>query len=318
MNKTKFLKFTTLLALALPMTISCGGGDDKAAPEPQNNYVEDEREAGINKLCQMFGINKNDYLNLWMPLDTNDKIVLALARKTDNKVFVSIYDKKKNSVIYRNTDVSYDNTITVANYDTPFEGKIANIYPIYGESEKGYIASALVWYTPDGEISIASNTPAKCVQSLYFSNNTQAKTLDATSSPFTTIEPWYNDSFTLYVRYTGYSCYTTSGELKFANKNFTLDDFYFPISYDEFISISDFTISRTDIKKIGITPGGGTVWQKTLKLVDDTSNVRSQYSVEDNSTDIWKMSAKFIYENGTTKTVRFILNIKTGEYSIEN
>ena len=59
MNKSKLLKLTTLLVLVFPMTISCGGGDDKTTIEPQNNYVEDEREAGINKLCQMFGINKN-------------------------------------------------------------------------------------------------------------------------------------------------------------------------------------------------------------------------------------------------------------------
>lgn len=317
MNKSKLLKLTTLLVLVFPMTISCGGGDDKTTIEPQNNYVEDEREAGINKLCQMFGINKNDYLDIWMPLDTNDKTVLALARKTDNKVFVSIFDKKRNTVVYRNTDVSYTNTLSVSNYDTPFEGKIANIYPVYGESEKGYIVSALVWYTPDGEISLESNIPAKCVQSLYFSNNTKATILDATSSPFTTIEPWYNDSYILYVRYTGYSCYTTSGELKFTNKNFTLDDFNFPISYYEYISIRNFTITRSNIQNTSST-SSGTVWQKTLKLLDDTSNVRSHYIVEDNTTDIWKMSAKFIYENGTTKTVKFTLNIKTGEYSIEN
>ena len=317
MNKTKFLKLTALLALASPVSISCGGGDDKTASEPQEKYVEDEREAGINKLCQMFGINKNDYLDLWMPLDINDKTILALARKSDNRVFVSVFDKKKNSVVYRNTDVSYTNTLSVSNYDTPFEGKIANIYPIYNESEKGYIVSALVWYTTDGEISIVSNTPAKCVQTLYFSVGNKTKTLEPTSSAFTSIEPWYNDSFILYDRASGYTCYTASGAVKFSDKMFTRDDFYFPISYDEFLSIRDFTFSRINVQNISTT-SGNTVWQKTLKLVDDTSKVRCQYTVEDMSSSIWKMTAYFIYENGTTKTVKFTLNINTGEYTIEN
>ena len=42
MNKAKFLKLTTFLALALPMTISCGGGDDGPSSPPQESITAEE------------------------------------------------------------------------------------------------------------------------------------------------------------------------------------------------------------------------------------------------------------------------------------
>jgi hypothetical protein len=39
-------------------------------------------------------------------------------------------------------------------------------------------------------------------------------------------------------------------------------------------------------------------------------------SIEDSSTSLWTLSAKFVWEDGTAKTVRFTLNIETGGYVV--
>lgn len=324
--KKKHLRILIFMLLALPLMAACGGGDDES-PAPIDSQITDFYVSAIKELCNMFGINPNDYYDYWMPQTVGDKVIISLARKSDNRVYVAIYDKSKKAVIYRNADISFANTISVPSYDKTFEGKLANIYPCYGETDQGFILNVLVWYTKNGEIDVTTRE-AMCMQTLLYNDGTttRSNSFSATADPYVEVGKWFDNSCLLMKQYEGNACYSVKGELLWENKPiydlFRGYSYYKVISNDEYIhfdySGTIHSVCRYNVHKMQ-DPYDGRVWGKQLKLIDNyTDDLKIEYNIEDSSTTLWQLSTKFIWEDGTVKITRYTLDIETGEYTIKN
>lgn len=322
MKKFKYWSIILLTALTLPLMVACGGDDD-GSNTPQDSMVTEGRSGDVKKLCDMFGINADDYYDYWMPLEIDGKIVISLANKQNNKILVAVYDTNKKSVIYTNTDMSFSTTLNMPSYEDTFEGKLANIYPRFCETKNGFIIDALVWYNENGEVDAGSAfDKVYCIQNLYFydGSTTKTKQMEASSNSFNEIIYWYDNSCVLKERLGNYYCYTDKGELKFSDK-WIMSGENFPLSYSQYINID--LSSRLIFNKYDILNpeydgmGGKSIWSTTLQLVDNyTSDVIVTYTIKDKSTSDWSITAKFVWENGTTKIVNFSLNVETGTYKV--
>lgn len=311
MKQLKIRNVVIMVAISLPVLIACGGDDNDEI------HIEDIRiESSSSNLFQMFGINQGDYYAFgeYGFANYEDKIVSSLARKKDNKIYVAVYDKTKKSVIYTNTDVEYTKTIKTTYYEDTNEWDITHIGPIYGETKDGFIIGVCAWY----EDRI-------CVQNLLFydGNDTRIMKMPLSSAdhtyqlepPFEYIDKWYDNSCILskYGSRDCYTCYTDKGELIFSDKVIDKGDIYFPLSHDEYMCIDKLTVKWYNVQN------NTCVRNRNLKLIDNyTNEVKISYTIEDSNSSFMAISAKFVWKDGTIKIVRFTLNVKTGEYVIDN
>lgn len=310
------------LILVMSFMTACGddGNDEtpKNAVEAEESYSQDDHK---KELCHLFGINPADYHDNWIPYITDDRIVIALARKTDNRIYVSVYDKNKKSVVYKNTDISYTENIKGYSYEKTFEGRLANIYPRYDETKEGFILNILVWYTESGEITI-DTMYGQCIETLLFfdGSTTRSKTFAATSNPYLMVSKWFDNSCVLEKQFDGNICYTVKGYLVFENMIIHKGLLRYVLSNDIYLVFDD---RKTQVTKYNVqdNPMSGSrdkyIWSRELNLIDnyDTS-IKLEYTIEDSSTSIWAISAKFVWEDGTVKIVRFTLDIETGNYAL--
>lgn len=312
MKKTTIKSIMMLAILTMPLLVSCGGEDEKEIFS-QVDIIDDRQEA-INELCKMFGINAADYYDDWETSIKNGKIAICLANKKTNRLLVAIYDTNKKSVVFTNTDISFSTTLSVPSY---FEGKLARLYPIFAETKNGYIIDAIAAYTESGEKDITVFEKVMCIQNLFFYDGatTKLKQISASSKAFDEVFSWYDNSCVFKEWQGNYFCYTDKGEEKFSDKYIQLGEKYI-LSYNEYITISPILFSRYDINsnKNG-SDGGGKVWSTKINLVDNyNSDVKVEHTFEDRTSSEWSISSKFVWEDGTTKVVRWKLDINSGAY----
>ena len=87
-----------------------------------------------------------------------------------------------------------------------------------------------------------------------------------------------------------------------------------PVSYEETIMVGDYqqqlTASRINYKTYK------SVWNTEHKLpFEILSDTKKEYTLLDNSTNIWKYKLDLLYYDGTKKDYTFYLNIENGEIS---
>lgn len=318
MKKTTIKSIMMLAILTMPLLVSCGGEDEKEIFS-QVDIIDDRQEA-INELCKMFGINAADYYNYWETNTKNGKIAISLANKNSNRLLVAIYDTYKKSVVFSNTDISFSTTISVPSYEEKFEGKLARVYPIFAETKNGFIIDAFVVYTESGETNISIFEKEMCIQNLLFYDGatTKLKQISASSKAFDEIFTWYDNSCVFKEWQGNYFCYTDKGEEKFSDKYICPGDNYI-LSYNEYINIYSnhpIVFSRCDILNPKANGRNGvSVWSREINLIDNyTSDVKVEHTIEDRASSEWSISSKFVWENGTTKVVRWKLDINSGAY----
>ena len=112
MKQVKIESIIMLFVLMMFLVVSCGS-DDSGNKTPQDSQVTNERTGAVSQLCNMFGINADDYYDYWMPYTKDDKVVISLANKKTNRLLVAIYDTNKKSVIYTNTDIPFLTTLNI-------------------------------------------------------------------------------------------------------------------------------------------------------------------------------------------------------------
>lgn len=312
-----------LTAIIIPLLVACGGDDENE--DILVDLPTEERSEAIKELCNMFGINADDYYDFWWVCSKDDKVAISLANKKTSKLFVAIYDRTKKSVVYSNSDIYFTTSINTSYFDKSFNGKIIEVSPRFAKTRNGFIINALVKYNESGDRNNLSDV-AMCIQNIYFfdGKTTKTKQFPASSNYFDEIYSWYDDSCIFYCYYYNnsgrYSCYTDKGEEIFADKYISTDDRY-ALSYNEYINIDDKkTFRRLDVlnpNKNGdrIT---NTVWSNEIKLIDNySSDVKVTHTIEDRTSSNWSLSSKFVWEDGTTKVVQWRLNTETGEYKIK-
>ena len=303
-----------IAAIMLPVVTSCGGDEEEEVTLEQHvDYVLEENM--FDEIFRMFGIDRNDYYDNIQPCGYEDKIVIALIRKSDNKVYVAVYDTLKQATIYTNTDIRLEDSISVPYYENTFEGELTGTFPRYCETENGFIIDVTATYTAKP----GSTYSYIFMENLLFfdGSNTVTKQLATTSKPYYEMEKWYGNSCLLR-NYAGYTCYTDKGEVIFSDKVLNWNGERIVVSYEEFI-LFEKAEDRLRIRKhnVQVDPLYSSVWDKEIVYGEPIpSDVRTTISIEDKTTTIWTVSVKFVWENGTTKYLRFSLNIETGEYHI--
>lgn len=307
-----------MLMLITPFVISCGGDDEV---DEQQFVPSVERPDGFKDFCNVFGFNEELSNDCWMFGGNDNKTVFSLANSNNNKLQVAIYDKKKKSIIYTNTDISFTNSIYTSYYEEILTLKIAQVHPSLVETKNGFIINTEVVYNETGNKDYISSK-TMYIQNLYFFDGITTKTKQMpASSMYSSLIAWYDDSCLL-TGNEGYSCYTDKGEELFADKYISTKGERYILSYNEYINIYDskFQFRRLDV--LNPDKNGdkvtNTVWSNDIKLIDNySSDVKVTHTIEDRTTSEWSFSTKFVWENGTTKVVKWQLNIENGEYKIK-
>lgn len=309
-----------MLVFITPFVFSCGGDDVVDDFQPEMELAP--RPDGFKEFCEVFGLNDDVYNDLWSLSINDDKTVFSLANKNNSKLLVAIYDNKKKSIIYTNEDVSFSNSINTSYYEEILTLKVSRVYPLFAETKNGFIINTQVIYNESGDKNDISSKNM-IIQNLYFFDGTITKTKQtpASSEYVGNIIAWYDNSCLLSKNTGNYSCYTDKGEELFADKYISIGERYI-LSYNEYINIIDskYEFRRLDVlnpDKNGVKITN-TVWSNDIKLIDNySSDVKVTHTLEDRTTSEWSFSTKFVWENGTTKVVKWQLNIENGEYKIK-
>lgn len=85
-----------------------------------------------------------------------------------------------------------------------------------------------------------------------------------------------------------------------------------PVTYEESVNVNDYqqqlTASRINYRT------AKTVWNTKHKLpFEILSDTKKEYTLLDNSTNMWKYKLDLLYYDGTKKDYTFYLNIDNGE-----
>lgn len=310
MIKAKLLKLTTLLVLALPMTISCGGGDDSTSTPPQEAITAEEYQ--IREACRIFGLNRDDYdiVNIGTKDDAN---IAIMRNRNNNTLFVGIVDSKTNQILLSNTVYKVAPTKVVQYYDKSYECKYVGAGLSLVRKSNGLFFAANLWYESD-DAAVRSCMP------LIFISKGEKIIMIGTNEPIpdpARLIDWYDDSCIVMLD-DEYTCYTVDGNSVYAlHDDSQLGNIYAEykcfLSYREFITASyDIYAHRITIKRIDITDSGKLV-EKSLSLFEDMPHdTQNTISFQKTSGHVM-IEIKAISRDGRTETATLDYNTETNE-----
>ncbi len=310
MNKSKFLKLTTLLVLVFPMTISCGGGDDGPSTPPKESITAEEYQ--IQEACRIFGLNKDDYDKINVR-STDDANITIMRNKNKNTLFVGIVDPITNQILFTNSLYDVTPTLRIQYYDKSYECKYAGAGFDLVRKPNGLFFVADLWYE--------SNDAAvrKCLPIIYIFNGKQTMmigTNDPIPNPVQLID-WHDDSCFVLLD-NEYTCYTIDGKPVFAlHDKEQLDNLYAAnkcfLSYREFITAYyDPYVHKLTIKRVDVTDSSKLVAEFISLFEDMPQDTKSTISFQKTTGHVL-IEVKAISITGRTETAVFDFNIETNE-----
>ena len=217
----------------------------------------------------------------------------------NNHLWISSYDRTTKEKLWEWTDSrTFDKKRTVhVGYGEYKDIEISSI-TAYGTCAKNNIFVASVSY--NGESYNEDNILFK----------TAAGTLKEIKNDYRAyITDWYKESV-----FVGNCCYNDMGDTLYVSKVDNGRVGGIPVSYEESVSVYDYqqqlTASRINYKTYK------SVWNTEHKLpFEILSDTKKEYTLLDNSTNIWKYKLDLLYYDGTKIDYTFYLNIENGEIS---
>lgn len=217
----------------------------------------------------------------------------------DNHLWISSYDRTTKEKLWEWTDSrTFDRKRTVhVGYGEYKDIEISSI-TTYGACAKNNIFVASVGY--NGESYSEDNILFK----------TAIGTLKEIKNDYRAyITDWYKESV-----FVGNCCYNDMGDTLYVSQVNNGAVVGVPISYEESINVSDYqqqlTASRINYKTYK------SVWDTKHKLPFEIfSDTKKEYTLLDNSTNMWKYKLDLLYYDGTKKDYTFYLNIENGTIS---
>ena len=310
MNKAKFLKLTTFLALALPMTISCGGGDDGPSSPPQESITAEEYQ--IREICKIFGLNANDY-DITNVRSNDEATIAVMHNKNNNSLFVGIVDPKTNQILFSNSNQKVSPTKQIQYYDKSYECKYVGSGFGFVRKSNGLFFAADLWYESDDA------TVRECLPIIYIYNGKQtmmAGVNNPISEPARLID-WYDDSCIISLN-NEYTCYTVDGKPVFTSHdnsklNYAYEEYKCFLSYREFITASyDIYAHTLTINKIDVTESGKVVKQSVSLFEDMPHDTRNTISFQKTSGHV-TIEVIATSKDGKTETAILDFNTETNE-----
>lgn len=217
----------------------------------------------------------------------------------NNHLWISSYDRTTKEKLWEWTDNrTFDKKRTVhVGYGEYKDIEISSI-TTYGACAKNNIFVASVSY--NGESYSEDNILFK----------TAAGTLKEIKNDYRAyITDWYKESV-----FVGNCCYNDMGDTLYVSQVNNGAVVGVPISYEESINVSNYqqqlTASRINYKTYK------SVWDTKHKLPFEIfSDTKKEYTLLDNSTNMWKYKLDLLYYDGTKKDYTFYLNIENGTIS---
>lgn len=217
----------------------------------------------------------------------------------NNHLWISSYDRTTKEKLWEWTDSrTFDKKRTVhVGYGEYKDIEISSI-TTYGACAKNNIFVASVGYSGEsyGEYNILFKTVTGNLKEIR--NKYPAYITD-----------WYKESV-----FVGNCCYNDMGDTLYVSQVDNGAVRGIPISYEETIMVTDYqqqlTASRINYKTYK------SVWDTKHKLpFEILSETKKEYTLLDNSTNMWKYKLDLLYYDGTKRDYTFYLNIENGTIS---
>ena len=217
----------------------------------------------------------------------------------NNHLWISSYDRTTKEKLWEWTDSrTFDRKRTVhVGYGEYNDIEISSI-TTYGACAKNNIFVASVGYSGEsyGEYNILFKTVTGNLKEIR--NKYPAYITD-----------WYKESV-----FVGNCCYNDMGDTLYVSQVDNGAVRGIPISYEEMIMVTDYqqqlTASRINYKTYK------SVWDTKHKLpFEILSDTKKEYTLLDNSTNMWKYKLDLLYYDGTKRDYTFYLNIENGTIS---
>lgn len=217
----------------------------------------------------------------------------------NNHLWISSYDRTTKEKLWEWTDSrTFDRKRTVhVGYGEYKDIEISSI-TTYGACAKNNIFVASVGYSGEsyGEYNILFKTVTGNLKEIR--NKYPAYITD-----------WYKESV-----FVGNCCYNDMGDTLYVSQVDNGAVRGIPISYEETIMVTDYqqqlTAYRINYKTYK------SVWDTKHKLPFEVlSDTKKEYTLLDNSTNMWKYKLDLLYYDGTKRDYTFYLNIENGTIS---
>ncbi|MDQ2180787.1 hypothetical protein [Marinifilum sp. D714] len=303
-------KFFYGLAIAL-MMFSCSDSDSPIIEEelqPSNEFEE---------LLAEYNLFNTDVKYEWVEigLDTNtiyfngrikDKLIIKGFNKIDKSSIFSNEAIKLDTVVHIDEGYGKTSTYNITEFSIHTMHKFENSYAFilfglipYNQSDLKYALSC--------DLYVISNQNIKRVKS-YSKPNTE--------SFFEKITPWFENSF-LILSNNDYNpeeekwdCYTMDGTKHYEVSKDNIDDYYIPISLEEFIGFVD-GFQRRNIKNNEV------IWKSENPLSDLPSDIRKDEVVFSQPEDGYVIcNIKYTQKDGKRGERTYKVNIASGNFTL--
>lgn len=290
MRTIRLLATSLLVALSMGVN-SCGGDEFEAVPPTQN--TDDNL---FDKTNKYFAEYLKDYSNITCRGYSAGESTVLLSGIKSKHLWFSEFDASTKSLKSEWTDIEETDTIQ-------------KVYKGYGEYETIYIRTTLPIYykkTSTGNIvTFMFNSSGKAQTIFTYNKKSRRTQLQDGYNP--TPNDWYSESV-----FIGDCCYSHEGDTIYVAKesprfeNGEIDALL--ISYEEGVECKGRYISKYNYKD------SKTVWSTYIEPpFDITSDAKINYTLLDNSTNVWQYKCEVMFYDGSKNEFTFKINIDSGK-----
>lgn len=290
MRTIRLLATSLLVALSMGVN-SCGDDEFEAVPPTQN--TDDNL---FDKTNKYFAEYLKDYSNITCRGYSAGESTVLLSGIKSKHLWFSEFDASTKSLKSEWTDIEETDTIQ-------------KVYKGYGEYETIYIRTTLPIYykkTNTGNIvTFMFNSSGKAQTIFTYNKKSRRTQLQDGYNP--TPNDWYSESV-----FIGDCCYSHEGDTIYVAKesprfeNGEIDALL--ISYEEGVECKGRYISKYNYKD------SKTVWSTYIEPpFDITSDAKINYTLLDNSTNVWQYKCEVMFYDGSKNEFTFKINIDSGK-----
>lgn len=295
-----------LLAASLLVTLCTGFsscGDDEFVGHPIRV------EGWTEEYLANYGIVPNAY-EFFHCQYTRDWNFVALGLLSDQYLWMGVFDTLTYRQIYeiRDEEITEKKISKYVGYGEYEDLYLSEILPSgLAPTENGFIAQINLHYNDN-------NDRLKSRELLtFFSSNGLKKTTVTLSNDEMSTRPirWYKDAAMVGSDRTWACCKDNGDTLYITKFPFNINDDFIAVSYTDLVVLG-LNSYRMDVSKEEIA----TVWNaKVTPPFDVPSHTKYTITILENTSNIWKCRADFLYYDGMKKDYTFYLNIENGEIS---
>ena len=300
-KKSQWLSTLMLVAMFMPLIVSCGGGDDKPAPVE----LMTEEEANIREACQLFGLNREDY-DSWNGHGFEGTNVIAIHNKNTNKIFVGVYEESTQKILFTNSDVTVNKTEKIQYYENTYDCTLSGCGFDLVKKGGGLFLMIDVWYSSDMDAAGVAARACKPILYIFNGKNVYMQGGNKAIRNPGELRDWYDDSCISDIN-GEQTCYTINGKAIYVLHDSQLFSRYsadkcYLLSYNDYLYVDystdshQLTVSRRSVYSTE------NVWQKSISMFEDMPIDMHFSRTFSRSGDTMTIQCKAVSSDGKTET----------------